>query len=229
MISSGCAATGVWHPPECAGGPRRPALTLEQCERISVMWNAGVDTRTIADAVGREPAAIRHYATTRRRTHGDVAFRRPRRKRPSLPRPAEFDAYAQIAMISPRPLLMIAVTDADTRYFSEEAIAKAAELKQLALIDGATHISLYDRESTSRPPSRRCRRSSTSTSPPDLGRAATRRAARELGETGSRWPSWRVRHEQSVRLSDTLTPRLTVRSGRDTSGHGSRLVSKLYR
>jgi fermentation-respiration switch protein FrsA (DUF1100 family) len=64
----------------------------------------------------------------------------------SIDRIAQFDAYAKIAMISPRPVLMIAGSEADTRYFSEEAIAKAAEPKELFLVDGASHIDLYDRD-----------------------------------------------------------------------------------
>ncbi len=41
---------------------------------------------------------------------------------------------------------MIAGTRADTRYFSEQAIAKAKEPKELFLIEGASHIDLYDTE-----------------------------------------------------------------------------------
>lgn len=48
--------------------------------------------------------------------------------------------------MSPRPLLMIAGTDADTRCFSQEAVAQAAEPKELFLIEGATHIDLYDKD-----------------------------------------------------------------------------------
>lgn len=59
---------------------------------------------------------------------------------------AQFDAFAHQHWISPRPLLMIAGTDADTRYFSEEAVDRAAEPKELFLVEGASHIDLYDRD-----------------------------------------------------------------------------------
>jgi uncharacterized protein len=42
-------------------------------------------------------------------------------------------------MISPRPLLMIAGTKADTRFFSEMAIEKAKEPRELYLIEGDAH------------------------------------------------------------------------------------------
>jgi hypothetical protein len=49
-------------------------------------------------------------------------------------------------MISPRPLLMVAGTKADTRYFSEKAIEKAKGAKELFLIEGASHIDMYDKK-----------------------------------------------------------------------------------
>lgn len=59
---------------------------------------------------------------------------------------AQFDAFRHNDWIAPRPLLMIAGTDADTRHFSEDAIAKAAEPKELYWIKGASHIDLYDKD-----------------------------------------------------------------------------------
>lgn len=49
-----------------------------------------------------------------------------------------------IAEISPRPMLVIAGSEAHSRYFSEEAYAAAGEPKELMIINGADHVDLYD-------------------------------------------------------------------------------------
>ncbi|EFF89138.1 MULTISPECIES: alpha/beta hydrolase [Streptomyces] len=59
---------------------------------------------------------------------------------------AQFQPYALIKLISPRPLLMIVGSDSDTAYFSREAIEQANEPKELFVVDGATHVSLYDKD-----------------------------------------------------------------------------------
>ncbi|NUR88215.1 MAG: alpha/beta hydrolase [Nonomuraea sp.] len=57
---------------------------------------------------------------------------------------AQFDPFAMLHLIAPRPLLMIAGSEADTAYFSKEAVARARAPKELFLVEGATHVSLYD-------------------------------------------------------------------------------------
>ncbi|KAF9932114.1 hypothetical protein FBU30_008928 [Linnemannia zychae] len=57
---------------------------------------------------------------------------------------AVFDAFIAIDRISPRPLLLIAGSEADTLYHSEIALGKAKEPKELYKVLGATHIGLYD-------------------------------------------------------------------------------------
>ena len=55
-----------------------------------------------------------------------------------------FDAFAYNNLIAPRPLLMITGTRAATKWYSEDAIAKAKEPKELVVLDGLTHADLYD-------------------------------------------------------------------------------------
>jgi uncharacterized protein len=60
---------------------------------------------------------------------------------------ASYTSYALNDLISPRPLLLIAGSKADTLYFSQLAYDRAKEPKELFLVDGATHIDLYDKVS----------------------------------------------------------------------------------
>ncbi|WP_327238838.1 alpha/beta hydrolase [Streptomyces sp. NBC_01317] len=59
---------------------------------------------------------------------------------------AQYDSYAMIRLISPRPLLVIAGSEAESAYFSREAVEKTAEPKELFVVDGATHVDLYDKD-----------------------------------------------------------------------------------
>lgn len=63
----------------------------------------------------------------------------------SLDKLAAFDAFAFLDTVSPRPILLIVGSKADTTYFSEAAYAKAQEPKEIFTIDGASHIDLYDK------------------------------------------------------------------------------------
>jgi uncharacterized protein len=56
-----------------------------------------------------------------------------------------FPMYANIEMISPRPVLVVAGETAHSRYYSEDVHKIASEPKELLIVPGADHVDLYDR------------------------------------------------------------------------------------
>jgi fermentation-respiration switch protein FrsA (DUF1100 family) len=79
-------------------------------------------------------------------------YRTPRCEHPNAPSRVavrsfdelvQFDAWQFLSLIAPRPLLLIAGTDADTRAHSERALDRAADPKELFWVQGATHVDLY--------------------------------------------------------------------------------------
>lgn len=51
---------------------------------------------------------------------------------------------ANIDMISPRPIMLIAGENAHSRYHSEDAYKEASEPKELIIVPNADHVDLYD-------------------------------------------------------------------------------------
>lgn len=81
-------------------------------------------------------------------------YRTPRAQHPnspnkyvfsSLPLQMAYFPFTQLDTISPRPLLVIAGSKADTLFWGREVYEKAKEPKELFVVDGATHIDLYDK------------------------------------------------------------------------------------
>ncbi len=81
-------------------------------------------------------------------------YRTPRAQHPnspnryvfsSLPQQMAFLPFEQLDTISPRPLLVIAGSKADTLFWSRQVYEKAREPKELHVVQGATHIDMYDR------------------------------------------------------------------------------------
>ena len=85
---------------------------------------------------------------------GHDYYRTPRGQHPnspnryafsSLPLQMAFFPFDQLDTISPRPLLVIAGSKADTLFWSEDVIKKAEQPKELHIVEGATHMDMYDR------------------------------------------------------------------------------------
>lgn len=55
-----------------------------------------------------------------------------------------YDSFNFQHLISPRPLLMVAGSDAQTLHYSENAVAAAREPKELFVVEGKNHFDLYD-------------------------------------------------------------------------------------
>lgn len=58
---------------------------------------------------------------------------------------AAFDAFAHLDTVSPRAILLIVGSEADTIYFTDAAFSRAVEPKEIFRIEGASHIDLYDK------------------------------------------------------------------------------------
>jgi fermentation-respiration switch protein FrsA (DUF1100 family) len=55
-----------------------------------------------------------------------------------------FPMYANIEMISPRPVLLVAGENAHSRYYSEDVYKEASDPKELVIVPNADHVDLYD-------------------------------------------------------------------------------------
>jgi fermentation-respiration switch protein FrsA (DUF1100 family) len=56
-----------------------------------------------------------------------------------------FPMYANIEMISPRPILLVAGENAHSRYYSEDVYKVASDPRELVIVPNADHVDLYDR------------------------------------------------------------------------------------
>ncbi|KAB0264630.1 alpha/beta hydrolase [Microvirga brassicacearum] len=55
-----------------------------------------------------------------------------------------FPMYANIEMISPRPVLLVAGENAHSRYYSEDVYKVASDPKELVIVPNTDHVDLYD-------------------------------------------------------------------------------------
>ena len=104
----------------------------------------------VPDSAGRASPSRRRSSTgkattTTARRGRNIPTRRTGTSFSSLPLQMAFFPFEQLDTISPRPLLVIAGSKADTLFWSREVYEKAKEPRELHVIEGATHIDMYDR------------------------------------------------------------------------------------
>lgn len=111
---------------EAAGAPTQygalPETLTDQTDPI---------TREFFDYY-RTPRGAHPRATTAMKVSGDASY-------------LHFRPFDHVNMISPRPVLLVAGANAHSRFFSEQAIERAAEPKELFIVQGAGHVDLYDK------------------------------------------------------------------------------------
>jgi fermentation-respiration switch protein FrsA (DUF1100 family) len=144
------------------GEARREGMgTISYEERMKRLKNAGEarsreargESAQLVSVVPDSPASFTERTPALYREGYDY-YRTARGRHPnspnkyrlsSLPQQMAFFPFEQLDTISPRPLLVIAGSKADTLLWSREVHQKAREPKELFVIEGATHIDLYDR------------------------------------------------------------------------------------
>lgn len=145
MIREGVKDTVTATPPDALVGTLEGAakarLDEAKGEEYAKLPFAPDDPKAVPDAYPTLYKEAADYYRTPRGGHCRSTNRFPLRSTDLL---ANFDAFAFNHLISPRPLLMVAGSEADTKYFSEIAIEKAKEPKELFTIPGKTHVALYD-------------------------------------------------------------------------------------
>lgn len=144
------------------GEARRKGMgTISYQERVNRLKEAGAarsreargEPMQMVPVVPESPAGFTE-STPQLYREGYEYYRTPRARHPnspnkyalsSLPLQMAFFPFDLLDTISPRPLLVIAGSKADTLFWSEEVYQKAKEPKELYIVDDATHMDMYDR------------------------------------------------------------------------------------
>jgi uncharacterized protein len=139
---------------EGLGGVLKPQMQqrLDEVAKQRTKEAAGEPVKYV-NYVYNSPEEIPAGATGMYR-EGYEYYRTPRGQHPhsqnkyvftSLDKLMNFTALDHVEMVAPRPLLMIVGSNADSRYFSDDAYKRAGQPKELFEVKGATHIDMYDK------------------------------------------------------------------------------------
>lgn len=124
---------------KAAGEQRSAEMRGEPVRLVNVVAESTADFTEATPVMYRE--GFEYYRTPRGQHPNSVN----RYMFSSLPQQMAFYPFEMIETISPRPLLVIAGSKAETKFWSDEVYAKAREPKELFVVDGATHVDLYDK------------------------------------------------------------------------------------
>ena len=135
-IAGALQAAGKWRTQEANGPPSEaPPMFSSDVSQIS----------DDADSFFKDAAA---YYRSKRGTHPRSDQKVPPS---SFDLMVSYDSFNFQHLIAPRPLLMIAGSEAQTLHYSESAVAAAREPKELFIVKGKNHFDLYDNLAESGP------------------------------------------------------------------------------
>jgi fermentation-respiration switch protein FrsA (DUF1100 family) len=133
------------------GTPMADAARIKTLDEIGVQrWAeaGGAETKYAAlpEALSEDTDAIVReffdYYRTPRGAHPRATTAMAASGNPSY---LHFRPFDHVEMISPRPVLLVAGENAHSLFFSRQALARAAEPKELFIVPGAGHVDLYDK------------------------------------------------------------------------------------
>lgn len=121
-----------------AAGPARNAEAAGGEVPTFSMQPESVDENTPAAM-----AEFHDYYKTPRGAHERSTGMVPLR---SVDKLAQFEPFEHVERIAPRPLLMVSGSEALTLPISQDAVARAGDNAELFVLDGASHVDLYDKD-----------------------------------------------------------------------------------
>jgi uncharacterized protein len=99
---------------------------------------------TLEEIGERTPDLLREGYEYYRTPRGEHPNSKGRFLLTSMDRMFAFSAFDQIPALLTQPMLLIAGSKADTKVFSDQAYELSTGPKELFVVDGATHIAMYD-------------------------------------------------------------------------------------
>ncbi len=111
--------------------------------KVGYLPTAPTSPPSTEEAHNTEVAEAYEYYRTDRAMHGNAPSKMTTR---SLAQLVTYDAFNNADVFLTQPLCVIAGSEAGTRWLSEQIVERAASKnKSLHIVDGATHISMYDK------------------------------------------------------------------------------------
>ncbi|EJT05882.1 alpha/beta hydrolase [Rhizobium sp. CCGE 510] len=99
----------------------------------------------LEDIDGNTPTMLREGYDYYRTPRGEHPNSKGRFLMSSLDRMLAFSTFALLPELLTQPMLLIAGSEADTKIYSDQAYGLSNGPKELFVVDGATHIALYDK------------------------------------------------------------------------------------